>query len=248
MRKSLLFSDQELWTMKNAPKLAKRANAQVIAIDWGTSELSCCSYPILLFCHMNAISAWMAKCLRNCATIAPSTSISNTWMIGHSVGAQFMGSTAKHLIDFGEKLEKLIGLDPASPLFMDKFDGGKCQGIAPDFAHQTMIFLTNPGSLGIDHTNLANVNVYCNMKKGFCQYGCECNNPMCNHFYVSQTLFDTLADGTPLIASYLNDERLENVVHKVTIYETMKSGLYDIDSDNNPTLQKLITKRENDEL
>lgn len=224
----------------------KRANAQVVVIDWGSSELSCCGYPILLFCHMKAISDWMAKVIKNCATIAPSTAVSNSWFVGHSLGAQFSGLTAQSLSKSGLKVEKLVALDPAAVLFADKKSrSGKCHGIVKDHASQTMVFMTNPGVLGIDDYRLGDVNVLCNQKKSFCQHGCPCNSSVCNHIYATKTLFEALVDGAPLNANYLS-ETDKNA--KVSIYETMEHGLYNIESDHNSALQKKFNYRDVSEL
>ncbi|XP_055306490.1 phospholipase A1-like [Sitodiplosis mosellana] len=189
---------------------------------------------------MSKISAWMAKVIETCSTIAPSTSISNTWLIGHSLGSHMIGYTAKSLNKLTSKVEKLIGLDPAGPLFIKKFGGGKCQGIQKEYAIDTMVFLTNPGGLGTENDKLAAVNVHVNLEKDYCQYRCQCNSSMCNHIYASTTLFGALARREDLKGTYLADKEREPI-HTVTIYKTMKPGVYAIESSKNPSLQQAKT-------
>lgn len=234
------------WSRENAPKLSVKANAQVIVIDWGSSELSCCSYPVLLFCHLNTISQWMAKIIQNCSSCGLSTSISNTWLLGHSLGAQIIGMIAQFLNQSGSKLEKIIGLDVAGPLFAQKVGSGKCHGIQKDIANHVVIFSTNPGGLGTESAKLANVHVTINQDKQFCQYGCDCNDSVCNHIYAAKTLLAALVDDEPLEGTHRlgNNENNHISKHKVTIYEPMKPGLYNIESDHNPSLQKQFKYRD----
>lgn len=156
------------WELEYAPILAKKANAQVIAIDWGFNELSCCSYPLLLFCNMNQVSQWLAKILKECSKIGYSTSAENTWLIGHSIAAQFMGQIAQILFKIHQlRVEKLIGLDPSGILFANKNTDGKCHGIQKGNANQTIIFFTNPEGLGTNDLALGDVGILCNKKKNF---------------------------------------------------------------------------------
>lgn len=233
--------------MEHAPELAKQARAQVIVIDWGSSDLSCCSYPLLVFCHMKKISEWMANAMKMCSTIGSSTSISNTWLIGHSLGAQFVGYTAESLFKSGLIVNRLIGLDPSGPLFNKYFVRGKCHGIQLGHANQTMIFYTNPGGLGAEfQSDSVDIRVLCNSEKEFCQHGCDCNNLICNHIYATATLFTALVKRHRLEATYLDDTK--NAVEQVSLYDKMRSGLYDLDSNRNPTLQKEMKKHSSDEL
>lgn len=187
---------------------------------------------------MNIISEWMAKVIKTCSTIASSTSISNTWLIGHSLGAQYSGYTAKNLNKPLSKVEKVIGLDPAGPLFFDKSNNGKCQGIQKEYAIDTMVFMTNPGELGIKNYKLASVNVHVNKEKNYCQYGCQCNDMRCNHLYAAKTLLSALAEGNELDAVILTNKIMNETKHKITIYKSMQPGIYDLESDNNPSLQR----------
>lgn len=228
--------------------MAREANAQVVAIDWGSSELSCCSYPLLLFCHMNRIGDWMTHILRKCSTIGHSTLFANTWFIGHSLGAQFLGRVAQKLQKVDkQQVGKLIGLDPSGPLFVSKNANGKCHGIQKGYANQTIIFFTNPGQLGTQ-TALGDVSILCNKKKKFCQNGCECNDSLCNHYYAAHTLLAKLIEAMPLKATHLNGNTEEEEVAIISIYEYMKAGLYDLDIDANCELKKTMIKHEIDEL
>lgn len=225
-------------TMDHAQRLAKQANAQVITIDWGSSKLSCCSYPMLVYCYMDIISEWMAKVIQTCSTIAPSTSISNTWLIGHSLGAQLSGYTAKNLQTETTKVRKLIGLDPAGPLFGDNYIlPRKCHGIQREYADDTMVFMSNPGVLGTRNNSLAAVNVYINQENDFCQLGCECNDISCKHRYAYKFL-KLLADHEEIHGTKLDDENPDSM-YSVTMYEKMQPGLYDIESDNNAALENV---------
>lgn len=235
------------WELEYAPILAKKVNAQVIAIDWGFNELSCCSYPLLLFCHMNQISQWMTQILKECSTIGNSTSAENTWLIGHSVASQLMGQISQNLLKIHHlKVEKLIGLDPSGILFANKNTDGKCHGIQKGSANQTIIFFTNPEGLGTNDLALADVNILCNKKKNFCQIGCDCDDSICNHSYAANNLFGVLVQEIPLKATFSNNNRNETAY--ISIYEHMKAGSYDLDTDGNYELQNSLGKNRKNEL
>lgn len=217
-----------------------------MAIDWGSSDLSCCSYPLLIFCHANTISQWMARVIKKCSTFGTSSSMSNTWLIGHSLGAQFVGYTAKSLSESGARVKKVIGLDPCGPFFAKSDGNGKCHGIQVGQADHTMIFYTNPKGLGTEPTDSADVRILCNSKTDFCQHGCDCNHLTCNHFYATRTLYEALVKGNHLKAMSLSNEK--NGSARVSIYEEMQSGLYDLDSSENPSLHMSIMARDISEL
>lgn len=197
---------------------------------------------------MNRIGDWMTQILRKCSTIGHSTLITNTWLIGHSLGAQFFGNVAQNLLKIDEQqVGKVIGLDPSGPLFVSKNANGKCHGIQKGYANQTIIFSTNPGQLGAQ-TALGDVGILCNKRKKFCQNGCECNDSLCNHFYAAHTLLPKLVQVIPLKANYLSGNTEEKEDANISIYEHMKAGLYDLDIDTNCELKKTMSKHEIDEL
>lgn len=185
----------------------------------------------------------MAKIINKCSKHGASTSKSNTWLIGHSLGAQFAGFTAKKLSKTGSKVEKLIGLDPSGPLFA-KNENGKCHGIEKGHADQTMHFITNPGQLGVENVDIADVHILCNSKREFCQPGCNCNDMMCNHFYARGALFEALVQRKQLQAQHVRDKT--EIAH-VSIFDKMKPGVYDLDSYEILTL-KVATSYEKNEL
>lgn len=229
------------WTIEHAPALAKQAQAQIVAIDWGSSDLSCCSYPLLIFCHAKVISSWMAHVIKKCSAFGAATSMSNTWLIGHSLGAQFIGFTAKSLNKSGHRVKKVIGLDPCGPFFAKNGLNGKCHGIENGQADQTIIFYTNPHGLGTEPTDSADVRILCNRKNNFCQLGCDCKHLTCNHFYATNTLYAALVQGNHLQATCLTNQL--NGTARISIYDEMSPGLYDLDSNQNPLLQTSIKKR-----
>lgn len=171
--------------------------------------------------------------------------MSNTWLIGHSLGAQFIGYTAKMLNKSGERVKKVIGLDPCGPFFAIKGAKGKCHGIQLGQADHTMIFYTNPNGLGTEPTESADVRILCNRKANFCQHGCDCNHLTCNHFYATKTLYSALVNGHPLEATL---ETAPDNNAQVSIYDEMQAGLYDLDSNSNPTLHMSIMTRDISEL
>lgn len=221
---------------------------------------------MLLFCHVKEMSEWMARIIRKCSTIGSPTSISNTWLIGHSLGAHLVGYTAKSLSERGHKVKKVIGLDPSGrfaitsilsdacfcelykeqvrifplslsgPFFAKSIVTGKCHGIQSGYANQTVIFYTNPGELGTEHFDTADVHILSNSKHNFCQNGCDCSDFMCNHFYASKTLLNVLVRRQQLKATYLSDGK--GKAARVSIYDRMQPGLYDLIASNNPILKE----------
>lgn len=72
--------------------------------------------------------------------------IDDTVLIGHSLGAHIVGIAGKSLKN--HKLPKIIGLDPASPLFsLDNVD----KRLDKSDAHYVEIIHSNAGFLGLSH-------------------------------------------------------------------------------------------------
>lgn len=195
---------------------------------------------------MHIISTWMAKVIETCAVHGESTSVSNTWLIGHSLGAQFSGETAKRLQESGSKVHKVIGLDPAGVLFQNDYQNGKCHGIQRDHAEQTMIFITNPGILGVNSPDLASVSVECNKHNGFCQDGCNCLSMTCNHFYASKELFAALVEGKTLKGKCVTQSGSRSA--SISIYDQMEPGKYEMNAADNPHMLQKSTEKGHDEL
>lgn len=173
--------------------------------------------------------------------------MANTWLIGHSIGAQLIGIVAQRLSKLNQQqIGKVIGMDPAAPLFATKTANGKCNGIQRGYANQTIVFYTNPGGLGTENLALGDVNVLCNKKHKFCQHGCKCNDSICNHSYAVSTLLRVLIQAKSLKANHWNDDKMEP--KHVSIYKEMMFGLYDLDAYENDELQNSSDKHTRDEL
>lgn len=220
----------------NGQILAKKLNAIVIVINWGASRLSCCNYLELTFCYLNAITKWMANRVIDCAKNDITPSIENTIFVGHSLGAQFSGHTCQKIFNkTGKKCLKVTALDPAGPFYSNDNMSAQCQGIMPNVATQTMAIYTNPGSLGTNKFDVAQVNIFVNKNQKFCQHNVTMCDPIRNHVYSTDPIFHLLAVEAPLRAIYLNDSN--KIFKNVTFYGKMTWGRYDLEATDNAPLR-----------
>lgn len=98
-------------------------------------------------------------------------------LIGHSLGAQIVGSAGRHFFELtGEKIERITGLDPARPCFIGKVAFPR---ISDDSAKFVDIIHSNPGDYGTEE-NIGDVDFYpggLEMTKP----GCRSISVLCNH-------------------------------------------------------------------
>lgn len=126
----------------------------------------------------------------------------------------------------------MIGLDPAGPAFGS---GLRCQGIETGCAEYSMVFHSNPCQLGTCDFSFGDVNVLLNPFQSYCQPDCTCFlNPGCSHTYVTKVFLE-LTQKVPLQSTYAPFfpfifEWGETTT--LTIYETMKSGYYILNTYN----------------
>lgn len=216
------------------PALATNLNGLVVEIDWGTSNTSCCNYLQLSYCYLDDMADWMAEQMINCATNGVAAGIENTILVGHSMGAQYSGYTGQKVMELsGKKLFKIITLDAAGPFYADDSVSGRCQGMEPDIAEQTIAIYTSPGVVGTDKMDTAQTNIQCNANENFCQEGTNCQPILC-HSYAINPIFDLMVHQAPLQAIYLNSSC--QLMRRVSFYNRMEVGTFNMEAADNRAL------------
>ncbi|XP_037937088.1 pancreatic triacylglycerol lipase-like [Teleopsis dalmanni] len=148
----------------------KEGNAAVVLIDWGGGS----SPPyVQAVANIRLVGAITAHVIHMIYEELRLSNINNVHFIGHSLGAHLAGYAGYTLHrDFGLKLGRITGLDPAAPLFTDT---DPIVRLDRSDAHFVDIIHTdaNPlmkGGLGI-HERIGHVDFYPN--DGFDNPGCD---------------------------------------------------------------------------
>nr|XP_036224499.1 vitellogenin-1 [Bactrocera oleae] len=153
-----------------------RGDTNYLALDVGDYEQK-----MYIWSSQNTdtIGGYVAKAVQRLLTFID---VANLHLMGHSLGAQIMGSAARHYRNLtGKSLPYVTGLDPASPCFGIHKELTTLSSKDADFVD---IIHTNPGVLG-QYETYGHVGFYVGGKNPI-QAGCKtltCSHSIANKYY-----------------------------------------------------------------
>ncbi|XP_018321173.1 pancreatic triacylglycerol lipase-like [Agrilus planipennis] len=209
-----LESGDKPWIIELAQELLKLEDCTVIAVDWGRGSSPPYTQAVA---NIRLVGAMTAHVLADFARFTGEKKLDHVHCIGHSLGAHLSGYIGYTLMrDFGLKLGRITGLDPAEPHFSKTQPPVRLDRSA---AHYVDIIHTDAsqfirGGLGMTE-RIGHVDYYPNggtdqpgCNRGVAQYITDSNGSFfggikkflgCNHLRSHEYFMESIRSGCPFL-------------------------------------------------